>query len=263
MNTDLMSVMQNALRIASESLIEDFSHLENLNVTKKAPGDFVSQADIKAEKLIIDCLRSYDAGIGFYAEEGTHSFQPETSQRWIIDPLDGTMNFIRGMNNWCITIALEKENEIVAGATLVPLVNEFFYAEKNCGAFLNGKQIFVSKRDELIDCFVHVDSGDSRKDEKRFDLFNTVVLLSEVNTAGVLINGSAALDLCYLAAGRLDVMFHCGGAKPWDVAAGFLLVQEAGGVIKDMNAEDATHMTDQFVASVPKLYEEFSEMLGL
>lgn len=221
-----INVMTEAAEKAGRLLVRDFGEIENLQVSKKGPGNFVSTADHKAEKLVKELLQKARPTFGFLMEESGEEKGKDTSVRWIVDPLDGTTNFLHGIPHWSVAIGLEKEGEIIAGVVYDPLRDEMFWAEKGMGAYMNNRRMQVAGRKSLTDTLVGV-SPDWKDD------MPTYAKLSQlgVNTREL---GGTCLDLAYVAAGRLDATFklsHCGGA--WDFAAGSILVKEARGIVTE------------------------------
>jgi myo-inositol-1(or 4)-monophosphatase len=227
----LITIMIKAAEKASFGLVRDFGEVEKLQVSKKGPADFVSTADQKAEKAIRAELEKARPGYGFMMEEGGIEEGTDPEHRWIIDPLDGTTNFLHGIPHFAVSIALQKGKDIVAAVVMDPINHEVFWAEKGVGAYVNDFRLRVSGRRELSACVIgcgipHI--GVSGKD--RFVRQLAAVM---TNSAGVRRFGAAALDLAYVAAGRFDGFFE-EGLKNWDIAAGLLLVREAGGFVTDL-----------------------------
>jgi myo-inositol-1(or 4)-monophosphatase len=226
----LMNVMVQAAMKAGKSLVRDFGEIENLQVSVKGPGDFVSQADKKAEKILHAELARARPGYAFLMEETGAVAGDDAQHRWIIDPLDGTTNFLHGIPVFAISIALERQGQIVAGLVFNPVMDELYTAERGGGAFVNDRRIRVAARKELSDCVIgtgvpHIGRGDHGRYLKQL-----ASLMPEV--AGVRRLGAAALDLAFVAAGRMDGFWE-EGLMPWDVAAGALLIREAGGFVTD------------------------------
>ncbi|PZQ47122.1 MAG: inositol monophosphatase [Rhodovulum sulfidophilum] len=221
-----VNVMIKAARKAARGLVRDFGEVENLQVSAKGPGDFVSRADLKAEQVIRDELTEARPNYGWLGEESEEVKGADPTRRWIVDPLDGTTNFLHGVPHWAISIALEHKGEIVAGVIYDPAKDEMFVAEKGAGAYVNDRRIRVSGRREIGEMIfgTGIPWGGSR------DLPRTLRELAALTprTAGIRRMGAAALDFAYVAAGRLDGFWEH-GLKPWDMAAGLLLVREAGG----------------------------------
>ena len=212
-----LNVMIKAAERASKALIRDFGEIEKLQVSRKGPSDFVSNADTKAEKIIIEELSKAKKNYSIISEEGGSATNKDINNVWIIDPIDGTTNFLHGVPHFAISIALKSENEIISGLIYDPIKDEMFFAEKNNGAFFNNQRIRVSKKNELEGCLFA--TGGSTKQE------------INLNTRK---SGSAALDMAYVAAGRYDGYFQ-NNLNLWDIAAGIILVKEAGGTINEID----------------------------
>ncbi len=231
----LMTVMVDAVMKAAKGLRRDFGEVENLQVSRKGPGDFVSQADLKAEALLHDSLLKSRPDFGFVMEEGGVIEGKDTSHRWHIDPLDGTLNFLHGMPHFSVSVGLERDGQVVAGVVYDPIKDELFIAEKGKGAFLNNRRLRVSGRSDLMDCMI----GTGIPSTLKRDLPTYMKEMGHVTarTAGVRRLGSAALDLAYVAAGRLDGFWET-GLSSWDIAAGVILVREAGGFVSDVTGNE-------------------------
>ena len=202
---------------ASKVLIRDFGEVENLQVSKKGPSDFVTNSDLKAEKIIIEELKNARPNYSIISEENGIEINKDKNNTWIIDPIDGTVNFLHGVPHFAISIALKSNDEIVSGLIFDPIKNEMFFAEKENGAFFNNHRIRVSKKNEINDClFV---TGSKIKNEPDMPYRKS---------------GCAALDMAYVAAGRYDGYFQH-GLNLWDIAAGIVLVKEDGGVINEID----------------------------
>ncbi|MCU0831183.1 MAG: inositol monophosphatase [Rhizobiaceae bacterium] len=226
----LMNVMVQAAFKAGKSLVRDFGEVENLQVSVKGPGDFVSQADKKAEQILQAELARARPGYSFLMEESGAVEGDDPQHRWIIDPLDGTTNFLHGIPVFAISVALERQGQLVAGLVFNPVMDELYTAEKGGGAFVNDRRIRVANRKDLHEAVIgtgvpHIGRGDHGRYLKQL-----AGLMPEV--AGVRRFGAAALDLCYVAAGRMDGFWE-DGLMPWDVAAGSLIIREAGGFVTD------------------------------
>ncbi|SVC82684.1 uncharacterized protein METZ01_LOCUS335538, partial [marine metagenome] len=216
-----LNIMIKASEKASKVLIRDFGEVEKLQVSTKGPFDFVSNADIKAEKIIIEELNKSKRNYSIICEESGNKINDDKNNFWIIDPIDGTNNFLHGIPHFAITIALKSNNEIVSGITYDPIKDEMFYAEKNNGAYFNNQRIRVSKKNNLENClFGTGDNGIKEvKVKKNIKIRNF---------------GSSALDMAYVASGRLDGYFQK-NLNIWDIAAGILLVKEAGGIVNNID----------------------------
>ncbi len=226
----LLKVMSDAARKAARGLNRDFGELAQLQVAKKAPADFVSAADLKAEQVIFEALSKARPGYGFWGEERGLIEGSDKTHRWIVDPLDGTTNFLHAIPHFAINIALEREGAVVAAVTYNPVTNELFWAEKGKGAFVNDHRLRVAARTRLDESIVatgipFLGHGQHAKFLKELHQVSQRV-------AGVRRFGSAALDLAFVAAGRFDGYWER-DLKPWDLAAGMLLVTEAGGKVTD------------------------------
>tara|TARA_B100001758_G_C18220821_1_gene510164 strand:+ start:40 stop:783 length:744 start_codon:yes stop_codon:yes gene_type:complete len=213
-----LNIMIKASQKASKNLIRDFGELEKLQVSTKGPADFVSNADTKAEKIIIEELSNAKKNYSIISEEDGSKINQDTDNVWIIDPIDGTTNFLHGVPHFAISIALKSNNEIISGLIYDPIKDEMFYAEKNGGAFFNNHRIRVSNKKEINSCLF----ATGGKDEgKKIDL-------------NIRRSGSAALDMAYVASGRYDGYFQK-NLNLWDIAAGIILVKEAGGIINEID----------------------------
>lgn len=226
----VITVMTRAAEKAAKSLVRDFGEVENLQVSRKGPSDFVSMADKRSEKIIVEELLKARPTFGVLGEEGSNIAGEDKDHRWIIDPLDGTFNFLHGIPHWSITIALEKKGEIVAGLVHDPIKHEMFWAEKGVGAYMNARRLRVSSRHKPEEAMIVVGTPSAGMgDHARF--------ITEIEPVinhfgGVRSFGGAALDLAYVAAGRSDAFWEHHTAA-WDVSAGILMVREAGGIVTE------------------------------
>ncbi len=232
-----MTVMQNAAQKASKRLLRDFNEVEQLQVSVKGPSDFVSQADLRAEATLKEELTKSRPGYGFLMEESGASGGDNWTWRWVVDPLDGTTNFLHGIPHWAISIGLQRRLadgsiELAAGMVYSPAVDEMFWAEKGAGAYLNDRRLRVSARRELKDALFATGIPFAAVSQRNRLAFARTLGALMPATAGVRRFGSAALDLAWVAAGRYDGYWEL-GLKPWDVAAGALIVREAGGTVTD------------------------------
>jgi myo-inositol-1(or 4)-monophosphatase len=226
-----VNVMGNAALKAARGLIRDFGEVEQLQVSVKGVGEFVSTADLRAERTLKAELRKARPGYTMLLEEGGLDEGSDPRHRWIIDPLDGTTNFLHGIPHFAISIALERDGEIIAGVIYEPIRDEMYWAERGAGAYVNDRRLRVSARRQLGEAVIGTGMpfGD-RADDKAYLTTLAAVMGA---TSGVRRMGSAALDLAYVAAGRYDGFWEFGLA-PWDIAAGILLVREAGGYVSDI-----------------------------
>ena len=237
-----LNIMIKACEKASKILIRDFGELEKLQVSKKSPSDFVTNSDLKVEKIIIEELEKGRPNFSFISEENGIKKNKDINNTWIIDPIDGTINFLHGIPHFAISIALKSNNEIISGLVFDPIKDEMFYAEKDNGAFLNNQRIRVSNKNKFDNCLFAI--GGKIANEPNFTNRRS---------------GSAALDLAYVAAGRFDGYFQK-DLNLWDIAAGIVLVQEAGGIIKDFNLEDIKNVN--VIASNPNITVKFNEKIS-
>lgn len=259
-----MTIMVAAAQKAAKRLIRDFNEVEHLQVSVKGPSDFVSQADLRSEQVILEELERARPGYAFLMEEGGRRGSENWSWRWIVDPLDGTTNFLHAIPNWSISIALEKRlpdgrSEIVAGLVFAPALDELYWTEKGAGAYLNERRLRVSARRELSTALFATGIPFAKTTPRNRLAFARVLggLMPEV--AGVRRFGSASLDLAWTAAGRYDGYWEL-GTHLWDVAAGTLLVREAGGYATDPAGHDT--VTGDVVAGNPHLQPRLREMVG-
>jgi len=252
-----LTVMANAAQKASKRLLRDFAEVEQLQVSIKGPSDFVSQADIRAEQTLKEELNKARPGYAFLMEESGASGSDNWSWRWVVDPLDGTTNFLHGMPHWAISIGLERRlpdggSEIAAGLIYAPAVDEMFWAEKGSGAFVNERRLRVSARRELSEAVFATGIPFGAVSAQRRYAFSRTLAGLMPHVAGIRRFGAAALDLAWVAAGRFDGYWEL-GIKPWDVAAGMILVREAGGYATDAGEADPRD-TGNIVAGNPHLH---------
>ena len=212
-----LNIMIKAAERASKILIRDFGEVENLQVSKKGPTDFVTNSDLKTEKIIIEELKKAKPHYSIISEEKGIEKNKDIDNFWIIDPIDGTVNFLHGIPHFAISIGLRSENEIISGLIFDPIKDELFYAEKNNGAFFNNQRIRVSKKNDIEEC-----------------LFVTGGKIKKELSIPYRKSGCAALDMAYVAAGRYDGYFQ-NDLNIWDIAAGIVLIKEAGGMINDID----------------------------
>jgi myo-inositol-1(or 4)-monophosphatase len=254
----LLNVMIGAARKAARNLVRDYGEIEQLQVSKKGPADFVSSADIRAEKTLRAELKKARPGFGFLLEEGGEIAGDDKSQRWIIDPIDGTTNFLHGIPNFCISIALERDGELIAGVVYQPLGDEMFHAEKGAGAFLNEHRLRVSARRKLEETVIATGIPFIGRPGHETFLRELGAMMAQV--AGIRRFGSAALDLAYVAAGRCDGYWET-GIKPWDIAAGIVLVKEAGGYVTDFQGGSKMMDNGEVVAANDHLHQPLLKLL--
>ena len=253
-----MNVMIKAARKAGRGLVKDFREVENLQVSVKGAGDFVSRADREAERLIKEELRGARPTYGWLGEETGAEPGEDPTRRWLVDPLDGTTNFLHGLPHWAVSIALEHKGEIVAAVVFDAAKDEMFTAERGDGAFLNDRRIRVSARRQMIESIFATGvpfGGRGTLPATIRDLARLMPL-----TAGVRRWGAAALDLAYVAAGRYDGYWER-GINSWDVAAGILLVKEAGGFVESIRPDENPVESGAIIAGNTQLFEEFSGII--
>ena len=257
-NADI-TVMTRAAEKAARSLNRDFGEVERLQVSKKGPGDFVSAADRRAEEIIQSDLVYARPDYGLLLEESGKIQGKNPDYRWIVDPLDGTRNFLHGLPHWSISIALEHKSEVVAGIVYDPIKDEMFKAEKNQGAFMGRQRLRVSSRTRLDEAMIA--EGGVRWDVEMKEQFYKE--FTAINNAGASTRrfGSAALDLAYVAAGRFDGFWER-HLSPWDVAAGILIVRESGGFVCDADADQPNPVsTGNVIAGNEAIFGALKEII--
>jgi myo-inositol-1(or 4)-monophosphatase len=254
-----LNIMLRAAEKAARSLSRDFGEVENLQVSRKGPGDFVSAADKRAEQIIYDELSNARPGYSFLMEESGEHKGTDGEYRFIVDPLDGTTNFLHGIPHWCISIGLEKQGEMVAGLIFDPIKNEVFHAEKGSGAFTGKRRLRVSARSDLS--FAVICGGDCvrRTPEVKAGLLKGIEKVINT-TAGFRRSGSAALDLAYVAAGRYEGFWE-NNLAPWDTAAGTILVREAGGAVASLKGDTNPVYAQTLLATNMALHNSLKDML--
>ena len=244
---------------ASRSLIRDFGELENLQVSSKGPGDFVSSADKRTEKTIIEELQKAHPEYGIITEETGIINKSNIKNRWIIDPIDGTMNFLNGIPQFAISIAYEENNEIICGVIFNPITNEMFCAEKGNGAYLNNSRIRVSNKKKLKDALL-VTGGPKGASKIKNKIYSEYINVSN-NVSNVRKFGSAALDMAYVACGRFDGYWQR-ELNYWDIAAGVIILREAGGFI-DFFEDDINYpLKKNVLASNSNIHQELKELIN-
>jgi myo-inositol-1(or 4)-monophosphatase len=256
----LITVMAQAAGKAAKSLIRDFGEVEHLQVSRKGPADFVSTADLAAQKILRAELGKARPGFGFLMEEQDEAADTSSkTERWIVDPLDGTTNFLHGLPHWCISIAAARGKEIIAGLILDPVKDEIFWAEKGLGAFMNNTRLRVSARGDLAECLIATGipfKGIMKSDPR----FVARLEAAMPKLAGIRRFGSAALDLAYVAAGRYDGYWEASMCA-WDVAAGIVIVKEAGGFVSSFDPGENPAEGGDLIASNAKIHEELVRIL--
>ena len=236
-----LNIMIKACEKASKVLIRDFGEIKNLQVQKKGPRDFVTNSDLKTEKIIIEELMKARPNYSYISEEKGKKINKDQNNTWVIDPIDGTTNFLHGVPHFAISIALKSNNEIISGLVYDPIKDEIFFAEKNNGTFYNNQRVRVSSKSNLNECLFAVG-------EKNLDDFDFTKRKS----------GCAALDMAYVASGRYDGFFQK-DLKIWDIAAGIILVKEAGGIINDINLDNIENL--KVIVSSVNIRSKFEEKL--
>ena len=254
----LINVMTKAAFKAARGLKRDFGEVENLQVSRKGPADFVSAADLNAEKTLREELARARPDFGFLMEESGASEGRDPRRRWVVDPLDGTTNFLHGLPHWAISIAVEENNAIIAALVYDPIKDELFTAERGQGCFLNDRRLRVSSRRNLADAIFA--TGIPFKGLDGHDGFLAELKGVMAVSAGVRRWGTASLDLAYIAAGRYDGFWER-GLHPWDFAAGILLVREAGGMVSELNGKDIRLDSPSILASNTALHSDLQRIL--
>jgi myo-inositol-1(or 4)-monophosphatase len=254
----LLNVMIKAARKASRTLKRDFGEIEHLQASLKGPANFVTAADQRAEETLREELEHARPGYGFLGEEGGAREGSDKTHRWIVDPLDGTLNFLHGIPHFAISIGLEREGTMVAGLVYNPVTDELFTAERGKGAFLNDQRLRVAARKRLGDAVVacalpHPSRGD-------VELTRNEHSAVQDRVAGLRRFGAAALDLAWVAAGRLDAYWER-GLSPWDMAAGIALVREAGGFVTDLDGRDDMIKTGGILAANEEIHRQMLRAL--
>ena len=237
-----LNVMIKASEKASKILIRDFGEIEKLQVSKKGPSDFVTNSDLRVEKIIIEELKKAKPNYSIISEENGIENNKDKNNTWIIDPIDGTINFLHGIPHFAISIALRSNDEIVSGLIFDPIKNEMFFAEKDNGAFFNNHRVRVSKKNKLDDC-----------------LFVTGGKINQEPDLSYRKSGCAALDMAYVAAGRYDGYFQC-NLNLWDIAAGIILVKEAGGMLNKIDLSNNKNI--KIIASSAVINSKLLEKLA-
>jgi len=251
--------MTAAVRKAARSLQRDYGELANLQVSQKAPGDYVTAADQKVDKFLREELAKVRPGYAFLTEETGAVPGTDPEHRFIIDPIDGTMNFMHSVPFFAITIALERKGELVAAITYNPITDEMYSAEKGGGAFLNNKRMRVAQRRDIHDTLVSYEMP--HRGGKELPLSRAELSVLQGRVVGIRGTGSAALSLAYVAAGRFDAMV-CRNINQWDIAAGILLVREAGGFVADPDGDKNPMDTGNILATNADLLPQFKDALS-
>lgn len=254
-----LNVMVKAAQKAARGLKRDFGEIEQLQVTQKGPADFVTNADIRTEKILVEELQKARPDYGFLMEEGGSIVGKDAAHRWIIDPIDGTTNFMHGIPHFAISLALEREGEIIAGLIYDPIKDETFTAEKGTGAYLNDRRLRVSGRKNMNEALLA--TGIPFKGHGDKVTFMKQLSRAMEETSGVRRMGAASLDLAYVAAGRYDGYWE-ENLSPWDIAAGIILVREAGGMVHDLKGGSAMMEKGSILATNMVLFPSLRQLLG-
>ena len=244
---------------ASKSLIRDFGEIENLQVSSKGPGDFVTSADKRTEKILIEELQKAHPEYGIVTEETGIINKYNNKNRWIIDPIDGTFNFMNGVPQFAISVGYEEENEIKCGVIFNPILNEMFCAEKGNGAYLNNSRIRVSNKNKIKDALV-VTGGPKGASKIKDKIFSEYISVSQ-NVSNVRKFGSAALDIAYVACGRFDGYWQR-ELNYWDIAAGILILKEAGGFVDFFEDDANLPMKKNILATNSNIHEELKALIN-
>ena len=258
LNSPQINLIVKACMKASRSLIRDFGEIENLQVSTKGPGDFVSSADKRTEKILIDELQKAHPEFGIVTEETGFINKSNTKNRWIIDPIDGTMNFMNGIPQFAISVGYEEENELKCGVIFNPILNEMFCAEKGSGAYLNNTRIRVSNQKKISDALI-VTGGPKGASKIKDKIFSEYINVSK-NVANVRKFGSAALDMAYVASGRFDGYWQR-ELNYWDIAAGIILVKEAGGFVNFFEEDGSSPLKKNILTTNSFIHEELRELI--
>ena len=259
LNSPQINIITRACDKASRSLIRDFGEIENLQVSAKGPGDFVSSSDKRTEKTIIDELQKAHPDYGIVTEESGIINKSNIKNRWIIDPIDGTMNFLNGIPHFAISIGYEEDNEIKCGVIFDPIKNEMFCAEKGNGAYLNNSRIRVSNKKNLKDALL-VTGGPKYSSTNKEEIFSQFIKVSKKVHAPIRKFGSAALDIAYVASGRFDGYWQK-ELNYWDIAAGIIILKEAGGFIDFFDQDNESPLKKNILASNSNIHDEFSDLI--
>ena len=254
-----INVMVKVCRKAAKILIRDFGEIENLQVSLKGPGNFVTASDIKVEKILVEELQKARPTYSILSEE-IGEINNDESFKWIIDPIDGTSNFLHGIPHFAISIGLEHDKEIICGIIYDPIKDEMFVAEKGNGAYVNNKRMRVSSRSKLKDCIIFTGGpGQNPKDKELF--FVEYKNFSSIVKTPIRKMGSASLDIAYVAAGRCDGFWQR-NLNYWDYAAGIILVKESGGFVTDFNGENRYIENKTILVTNSKIDKEMIEVLN-
>ena len=259
LNSPQINLIIKACMKASRSLIRDFGEIENLQVSSKGPGDFVTSADKRTEKILIEELQKSHPEYGIITEEIGIINKSNSKNRWIIDPIDGTFNFMNGIPQFAISVGYEEENEIKCGVIFNPILNEIFCAEKGNGAYLNNSRIRVSKKKKIKDALI-VTGGPKGISKIKEKIFSEYINVSN-NVANVRKFGSAALDMAYVACGRFDGYWQR-ELNYWDVAAGLVILKEAGGFVDFFEIDKSNPLKKNILATNSIIHEDLRDLIN-
>ncbi len=259
LNSPQINLIIKACTKASRSLIRDFGEIENLQVSSKGPGDFVTSADRRTEKILVEELLKAQPQYGIITEESGVINKSNTNNRWIIDPIDGTMNFMNGVPQFAISIGYEEDNQIKCGVIFNPILNELFCAEKGNGAYLNNTRIRVSNKKKIKDSLI-VTGGPKGSSKIKKKIFSEYISVSN-NVANVRKFGSAALDMAYVACGRFDGYWQR-ELNYWDIAAGMIILKEAGGFVDFFEEDNNLPLKKNILATNSNIHEALKELIN-
>ena len=259
LNSPQINLIIKACTKASRSLIRDFGEIENLQVSSKGPGDFVTSADKRTEKILVEELQKSHPEYGIITEEIGIINKSNTKNRWIIDPIDGTFNFMNGIPQFAISVGYEEENEIKCGVIFNPILNEIFCAEKGNGAYLNNSRIRVSKKKKIKDALI-VTGGPKGISKIKEKIFSEYINVSN-NVANVRKFGSAALDMAYVACGRFDGYWQR-ELNYWDIAAGLVILKEAGGFVDFFEIDKSNPLKKNILATNSIIHEDLRDLIN-
>jgi len=259
LNSPKINIIYKACMKASKALIRDFGEIEKLQVSSKGPGDFVTAADTRSEKIIVEELLKAHPDYGILSEEVGVINKSNKDQRWIIDPIDGTMNFLNGIPHFAISIGFEEKGEIVSGIIFDPIKDEMFFAEKGAGAFLNNSRIRVSNKKKIKESLL-VTGGPKFNSKKRDSIFEEYIKISNITDAPIRKFGSAALDIANVACGRFDGYWQW-ELNYWDIAAGLIILKEAGGYVDFLGSYEKNSVKKNIIATNSNIHQELSDNL--
>ncbi len=259
LNSPKINIITKACMKASRSLIRDYGEIEKLQVSEKTPGDFVSSADKRTEKILIEELLKAHPDYGIITEESGIINKNNINNRWIIDPIDGTMNFLNGIPQFAISVGYEEDQEVKCGVIFNPILNEMFFAEKGNGSYLNNSRIRVSSKKKLSNSII-VTGGPKHSSKNKDKIFSEYIKISK-NVSNIRRFGSAALDMAYVACGRFDGYWQR-EINYWDIAAGIVILKEAGGFINFFEDDKSLPLKKNILASNSYIHEEIKELIA-